>query len=70
MDVKTRRGADVDSDHYLMLMKYRQRISKVRKVQGKSSKKLDVQALRRDDEVKERYRRKVSDMLKGKEKEL
>lgn len=70
IDVKTRRGADADSDHYLVLMKYRQRISRVRMVQGKKSEKLDVQTLSRDDNVKVNYRRIVSEKLKGREQEL
>jgi len=34
MDVRTFRGANIDSDHYLLILKIRSRISNARKVRG------------------------------------
>jgi hypothetical protein len=70
MDVKTRRGADADSDHYLVVMKYRQWITNVKKAQEKKMAKFNVRALSTNDTIKEDYRRAVKEKLVLRDKEL
>ncbi|GIX89076.1 putative endonuclease-reverse transcriptase [Caerostris extrusa] len=40
IDIRHCRGADCDTDHFLLVMKYRQRISRICKMKGKSRKKI------------------------------
>jgi hypothetical protein len=41
MDVRSYKGANIDSDHYLIISKVRSRISNARKMHGFQAKKLN-----------------------------
>jgi hypothetical protein len=55
MDVKTWRGADADSDHYLVVMKYCKWIANVKKAQEKKIAKFNVWVLSTNDTIKADY---------------
>lgn len=56
MDIRSYRGADCDTDHYLVVMKYRQRISMTRKMKGKKQEKFNVRKLSNKD-IRDNYGR-------------
>jgi hypothetical protein len=56
--VKSCRGADCDSDHYLVKSKYRQQISTVGKLSTQRSIKYNVENLKEGNNAKE-YRNKI-----------
>ena len=53
LDVKSCIGADCDSDHYMVKIKYRQRISTVGKLSTQSSIKYNVENLKEGNNAKE-----------------
>lgn len=63
LDVKTRRRAVIDSDHFLMQIKFRCRIAKNGKKQVQKQEKLNIKELKRT-EVVEKYREEVCNSLK------
>lgn len=62
MDVRAWRGADCDSDHYLVIGKLRTRISNIKKERTKRSERWDIEKLA-DDAVKARYQEKLAEKL-------
>ena len=60
--VKSCRGADCDSDHYMVKIKYRQRISTIGKLSTQRSIKYNVENLNEGSNAKE-YRNKVEELL-------
>ena len=48
LDVKSCRGADCDSDHYMVKIKYRQRISTIGKLNTQKSIKYNIDKLKRE----------------------
>jgi hypothetical protein len=62
LDVKSCRGADCDSDHYMVKIKYRQRISTIGKLSTQKSTKYDVENLKEGTKTKE-YRNEIEDLL-------
>jgi len=46
MDVRTFRGANIDSDHYLLISKIRSRISNARKTYGTCARKFNIEKLK------------------------
>jgi hypothetical protein len=54
MDVRTYRGVNVDSDHYLVISNIRSHISNVRKTHGSRIRKFNGERLK-DPEVEARY---------------
>jgi hypothetical protein len=58
LDVKSCRGADCDSEHYMVTIKYRQRISTVEKLSTQRSIKYNVENLKERNNAKE-YRNKI-----------
>jgi len=62
LDVKSCRGADCDSDHYMVEIKYRQRISTVGKLRTQRSIKYNVENLKEGNNSKE-YRSKIEELL-------
>lgn len=67
MDVRTCRGADCDSDHFLVKIKYRQRISRMKNELGKKREKFMVSKLTKDDTARDQYQAKVSELLQEKQ---
>lgn len=63
MDVRTYRGADADSDHMLVRIKYRQRISRVNNQRGEKHRGYDAEKLT-GDTVRE-YAEGVSERLQA-----
>jgi len=62
LDVKSCRGADCDSDHYMVKIKYRQQISTVGKLSTQRSIKYNVENLKEGNNAKE-YRNKIEELL-------
>jgi hypothetical protein len=62
LDVKSCRGADCDSDHYMFKIKYRQRISTIGKLSAQRNIKYNVGNLKEGTNAKE-YRNKVKELL-------
>jgi hypothetical protein len=62
LDVKTHRGANINSDHFLVLTCIQLRISTVKKLKGEKGRKLNCEKLRSDD-IAQMYAHKVSEYL-------
>lgn len=52
LDVRNRRGADVDSDHYLVVAEVRLRMAAPRDKVDRASKKFNLQKFRSDEKQK------------------
>jgi hypothetical protein len=55
IDVRSCRGADCDTDHFLVRIKYRQRISNYRRISGERKEKYDVEQLKDERTLKKYY---------------
>jgi hypothetical protein len=64
MDVRSYRGANIDSDHYLIISKIRSRISNARKMHGFQAKNFNCGKLV-EQGVVTRYTRKIAEYLAG-----
>lgn len=64
IDVKTCRGANCDSDHYLVKAKIRQKITSSAKAKGDRQTKWDIEKLKSEEVLKE-YQNKVTEVLAG-----
>ncbi|PNF17173.1 hypothetical protein B7P43_G09059 [Cryptotermes secundus] len=64
MDVRSYRGANIDSDHYLMISKIRSRISNARKIHGSQAKKMNCGKLV-EQGIATRYTGLVTECLVG-----
>jgi hypothetical protein len=64
MDVKSCRGANIDSDHYLIISKVRSRISNARKIRGFQAKKFSCVKLA-EQGVATRYTGNIAECLAG-----
>jgi hypothetical protein len=62
MDVRTFRGANMDSDHYLLISKIRSRISYARKMYGSCARKFNSEKLK-SPETSSAYREKLNEYL-------
>ena len=62
MDVRTFRGANIDSDHYLLISKIRSRISNARKMCGCCTRKFNSVKLK-NSETSSAYREKLNEYL-------
>ncbi|XP_052562752.1 craniofacial development protein 2-like [Culex pipiens pallens] len=62
IDVRTYRGADIDSDHYLMAAKLRQRLSEVNKIRYRRPQQYNLERLK-DPEVATQYARELEAAL-------
>ena len=62
MDVRTFRGANIDSDHYLLISKIRSRISNARKTYGSYGRKFNSEKLK-SPETSSAYREKLNEHL-------
>ena len=60
--VKSCRGADCDSDHYMVKIKYRKRISTIGKLRAQRNIKYNVENLKEGTNAKE-YRNKIEELL-------
>lgn len=64
LDIRSYRGANCDSDHYLVRIKVRQKISSSENAKGSKRQKWNTQKLREEEETMEEYQEKISDQLK------
>mgnify|MGYP000153190231 CR=1 FL=1 len=62
LDVRSQRGADCDSDHFMVRIKYRARISMLQRFKGQKTQKYDVNKLKNIELAKE-YRRTIEQQL-------
>jgi hypothetical protein len=62
MDVRTFRGPNIDSDHYLLISKITSRISNARKMYGSYARKLNSEKLK-SPETSSAYREKLNEHL-------
>jgi hypothetical protein len=75
MDVRSCRGLSCDSDHYLVRVKVRERITKLQKVSRMDRKKWDVEKVSNDprNQIRKEYQQTLQTKLrrgyKGEEKE-
>jgi len=53
MDVKTMRGPNCDTDHYLVVAIFRQRLASVQKNNGLKRKRWNTENLKNEDGLKE-----------------
>jgi uncharacterized protein len=58
MDVRSCGGADCDSDHHLVQIKYQQRISKYKDIHGTRQRKYDIRKLNDMDIIKQ-YKQEI-----------
>lgn len=68
MDVRSCRGADADSDHYLVRIRYRQKIDLAKTEKAKRTARHNIEGFK-NGELKEEYKKKIADTLEIK-KEL
>jgi hypothetical protein len=64
MDVKTFRGAHIDSDRYILISKIRSQISNARKTYGSYARKFNNEKLK-NPETSSAYREKLNGYLAG-----
>jgi len=62
LDVKSCRGADCDSDHYMVKIKYQQQVSTTGKLSAQRNIKYNVENLKEWTNAKE-YRNKIEELL-------
>jgi hypothetical protein len=62
MDIRTFRGANIDSDHYLLISKIRSRISNARKTYGSCARKFNSEKLK-TPEILSAYREQLNEYL-------
>ena len=62
MDVRTFRGANIDSDHYLLISKIRSRISNARKTCGSCARKFNIEKLK-TPETSSAYKKQLNEHL-------
>ncbi|CAK1591299.1 unnamed protein product [Parnassius mnemosyne] len=55
LDVRSRRGANIDSDHHLVVCKIRARISRYKYTKTVRTKKIETTRLKREQDVKYKY---------------
>ncbi|CAK1599854.1 unnamed protein product [Parnassius mnemosyne] len=55
LDVRSRRGANIDSDHHLVVCKIRARISWYKYTKTVTTKKIETTRLKREQDVKYKY---------------
>ena len=58
-DIRSSRGADCDSDHFMVRVKYKQRIANIRKAKGVRRKKYRVEELKKDEGVAKQYCKEI-----------
>jgi sorting nexin-29 len=69
MDVRTYRGANIDSDHYLVLSRIRSRISNAKKHRGSRSRKINTEPLK-SPETAEQFESAMNQKLEDIDEEL
>ena len=62
MDVRVIRGANIDSDHYLVAAKVRTRLSRAKNVRNQGQRKLDIGQLQLP-EMRKAYADKLTQLL-------
>nr|XP_042904397.1 uncharacterized protein LOC122270583 [Parasteatoda tepidariorum] len=62
-DVRTYRGVNLDSDHFLIIAKLRARISNFRRIRGKCLEKFDCKQLK-DEAIKLKFQNQIDSSLK------
>jgi hypothetical protein len=62
IDVRSCRGMDCDTDHFLVCIKYQQRISYYRRIFGARKEKYDVGKLK-DEKTLKKYHDKIGKLL-------
>lgn len=67
-NVKSARGAEIDSDHYLVWAKINQEIPWEKKIRRKQQKNWEVGPLQKDPHIKEEYEQEVEKILKTENK--
>lgn len=68
LDVRSYRGADCDSDHFLVGVRFKERISVKKEGGGVKNQKFNLEKLRKDEEMVAKYRKEVSENVKNKVK--
>jgi len=58
-DIRSCRGADCDCDHFMVRVKYKQRIAKIRKAKGEREKKYRLEELKKDEGVAKQYCKEI-----------
>jgi hypothetical protein len=68
IDVRSCRGADCDTNHFLVRIKYRQRISNYRRISGARMEKYDVGKLK-DEKTLKKYHEEIGKLLETDKKQ-
>lgn len=63
MVVQSYRGANINSDHYVVKVKYRQRLSRMKDQRNPKSTKYKTKFLKMDTSVRETYERRIVGIL-------
>jgi hypothetical protein len=63
IDVKSSRGPNCVTDHYLVKTKVKERIVRLQKMDGVNPKKWDVRKLQESKEIKQEYQRKIEESI-------
>lgn len=65
LDVHSCRGADWDSDHFLVRIKYRQKIDVARTTNKRTIKKYDMEKLIKNEQKRDDYQMKVTETFQN-----
>ena len=66
IDVRSCRGPNCDSDHYLVKLKVRERVAKVQKTPRRKTRRWDVKKLQKDTAQRDKYQKALDLKLKQK----